>query len=80
MMAGHAVADIIHLLAELVEALETIIDDWHDKLALRNHAPGQPLVMVRRDLVAMSSGCSCRAYRINRKKYEGQLDEAGNVS
>jgi hypothetical protein len=62
----------------LVEALEMLIDDWHDKLALRNHAPGMPLVMIKRDLLAISSGCTCKAYKFNRRQYAGQLDKAGN--
>jgi hypothetical protein len=62
----------------LVNAMYELLDEWIDKLALRNHAPGLPLQMIRNDLTNPAGGCRCRAYFHNREKYAGMLDAKGN--
>ena len=52
-------------------------DEWIDKVALLNHAPGLPLVMIRNDLTNPAGGCRCRAYFHNRERYATQLKQAG---
>jgi hypothetical protein len=71
-LSGHA------LTPALVKAMYELLDDWTHRLALRNWAPGMPLVMVERDLQNAGGGCRCRAYFVNRERYAGMLDAKGN--
>jgi hypothetical protein len=61
----------------LVNALHEVLDDWTHKLALLNHAPGMPLVMIENDLNRVAGGCRCKAYFHNRQQYAAQLKQAG---
>jgi hypothetical protein len=62
----------------LIKAMHELLDDWTHRLALRNWAPGMPLVVVENDLQNAGGGCRCRAYFRNREQYQGMLDAKGN--